>query len=126
MTTKVERQEQMTTGWPPGLLQDDSRELARWFASKADARRRVREACESIRSRVLTANTQPDALGALKVIAEFPITDPGNMDAHNMAKIASDALAAITNIAHAAPAVREQLMAERTTDMYVDGEGSEL
>ena len=32
------------TGWPPGLLQDDSRELSRWLASKPDARRRVREA----------------------------------------------------------------------------------
>ena len=26
------------TGWPPGLLQDDSRELSRWFASRVDAR----------------------------------------------------------------------------------------
>ena len=74
----------------------------------------------------MTTHTQPVALGALKVIAEFPITDPGNMDAHNMARIASDALAAITNSARAAPAVRDQLMAERSTDMYVDGEGSEL
>jgi AAA+ superfamily predicted ATPase len=30
------------TGWPPGLLQDDSRELSRWFASRIDARRCVR------------------------------------------------------------------------------------
>ena len=36
------------TGWPPGLLQDDSRELSRWLASKPDARRRVREACADI------------------------------------------------------------------------------
>lgn len=28
----------VTTGWPPGLLQDDSRELSRWFASRPDAR----------------------------------------------------------------------------------------
>jgi len=26
------------TGWPPGLLQDDSRELARWFAERPGAR----------------------------------------------------------------------------------------
>lgn len=26
------------TGWPPGLLQDDSRGLSRWFASRIDAR----------------------------------------------------------------------------------------
>lgn len=32
----------MRTGWPSGLLQDDSRELSRWFASRIDARRCVR------------------------------------------------------------------------------------
>jgi hypothetical protein len=26
------------TGWPPGLLQDDSTGLSRWFASRLDAR----------------------------------------------------------------------------------------
>lgn len=37
------------TGWPaPALMQDDDRKLFRWFASKPDARRRVREACEAI------------------------------------------------------------------------------
>lgn len=42
------------TGWPPGLLQDDSRELSRWFASKPDARCRVRAACADIaRARLL-------------------------------------------------------------------------
>lgn len=25
------------TGWPPGLLQDDSRKLSKWFASRPDA-----------------------------------------------------------------------------------------
>jgi hypothetical protein len=29
---------QERTGWPPGLLQDDSRPLSRWFASRPDAR----------------------------------------------------------------------------------------
>ena len=31
------------TGWPPGLLQDDSRELSRWFASRLDARYVIRK-----------------------------------------------------------------------------------
>ena len=33
------------TGWPPGLLQDDSRALFDWFASRLDARQRVRDVC---------------------------------------------------------------------------------
>ena len=37
------------TGWPPGMLQDDSRELSRWLASKPDARQLVREAAARIR-----------------------------------------------------------------------------
>jgi hypothetical protein len=32
------------TGWPPGLLQDDSKELSRWLATRPDARHRLREA----------------------------------------------------------------------------------
>lgn len=32
------------TGWPPGMLQDDSAELSGWLASKPDARLRAREA----------------------------------------------------------------------------------
>lgn len=36
------------TGWPPGLLQDDSKELSRWFASKPDARHIVRQVCKEI------------------------------------------------------------------------------
>lgn len=36
--------DQPKTGWPPGLLQDDSRELSRWLASRPGARRLVREA----------------------------------------------------------------------------------
>ncbi len=33
----------MTTGWPPGLLQDDDRKLSRWFAGKPDARYQLRK-----------------------------------------------------------------------------------
>jgi hypothetical protein len=37
------------TGWPaPALCQDDDRKLVRWFASKPDARLRVREAAAAI------------------------------------------------------------------------------
>jgi len=32
----------MTTGWPPGLLQDDCRKLSKWFASRPEARYLVR------------------------------------------------------------------------------------
>jgi hypothetical protein len=35
--------EQERTGWPPGLLQDDSRDLSRWLAGKPDAMQRARE-----------------------------------------------------------------------------------
>lgn len=38
------------TGWPPGLLQDDCRPLHKWFASKPDARMRVREVAAEIRA----------------------------------------------------------------------------
>lgn len=30
------------TGWPPGMLQDDSKGLSAWFASKPDARQQAR------------------------------------------------------------------------------------
>lgn len=33
----------MKTGWPPGLLQDDDRNLSRWFASRPGARYQVRK-----------------------------------------------------------------------------------
>lgn len=32
------------TGWPPGLLQDDSSQLSKWLAGRPDARREAREA----------------------------------------------------------------------------------
>lgn len=37
------------TGWPPGMLQDDSRELSKALASKPDAMRHAREAAEAIK-----------------------------------------------------------------------------
>jgi hypothetical protein len=43
------------TGWPPGLLQDDNSRLSRWFASKPDARRIVRENIAAMKEQ----NAQP-------------------------------------------------------------------
>lgn len=43
------------TGWPtPELMQDDCRELFRWFASKPDSRRLVRDSAERIKVSSLT------------------------------------------------------------------------
>ena len=40
------------TGWPPGLLQDDSKQLSKWLASRLDARRIVRlVAAEIVKAR---------------------------------------------------------------------------
>jgi hypothetical protein len=36
------------TGWEPGLLQDDSRGLFRWFASRMDARWTLRRVLTSL------------------------------------------------------------------------------
>jgi hypothetical protein len=33
----------VTTGWPPGLLQDDERKLSRWLASRPDALYKLRK-----------------------------------------------------------------------------------
>ncbi len=38
------------TGWPPHLLQDDSKKLTNWFASRIDARWTVRKVCAEIRA----------------------------------------------------------------------------
>lgn len=44
----------MTTGWPPGLLQDDSRKLSDWFASRIDAKHTVRKVCAEIERKRMT------------------------------------------------------------------------
>lgn len=36
------------TGWPPGLLQDDSKKFSKWLASKPDARHIVRQVARDI------------------------------------------------------------------------------
>lgn len=38
------------TGWPPGMLQDDSRELSRWLATRPGARRLADEAAARVRA----------------------------------------------------------------------------
>ena len=38
------------TGWPPGMLQDDSRELSRALANAPHARQHVKEACAAIKT----------------------------------------------------------------------------
>ena len=43
------------TGWPPGMLQDDSRELSRWLANRVDSRKMAREAVGSIKMPVYLA-----------------------------------------------------------------------
>jgi hypothetical protein len=61
----------MKTGWPPGLLQDDSRPLSRWFASKPDARRMVRLALLTLKEKPtmndinVTITTNPAEIAAL-------------------------------------------------------------
>jgi hypothetical protein len=36
------------TGWPPGMLQDDSRELSLWLANRIDSRQHAAEAAQLI------------------------------------------------------------------------------
>ena len=52
------------TGWPPGLLQDDSRELSSWFSSRLGARYQVDLRCAEIRAeRLAQARARVDAAG---------------------------------------------------------------
>ena len=50
---------QRRTGWPPGMLQDDSRELSRWLANRLDAMRIAREAARKIEH----ARAKPASIG---------------------------------------------------------------
>ena len=54
------------TGYPPGLLQDDDPQLSKWFASRPDARRVVRNVCKEIedeRLQTVRARTARGVLG---------------------------------------------------------------
>ena len=67
----------MTTGCPPGLLQDDSRKLSDWFASRIDARWTVRQVCAEIERNRMT-DKQPEALRiADAVFAAIPWVPAG-------------------------------------------------
>lgn len=50
----------MTTGHPPGMLQDDSAALSRWLASKPEAPKLVREACAAM-AKMSAERHMPDA-----------------------------------------------------------------
>lgn len=45
---KAKRENGGKTGSPPGMLQDDSRQLSRWLANQPHARQHVKEACAAI------------------------------------------------------------------------------
>lgn len=65
-----------TTGWPPGMLQDDSRELSQWLASKPDAPMLVRQACEAIHKK------PRGSYGANEVNAPQPKREPVRNEAY--------------------------------------------
>jgi hypothetical protein len=66
------------TGAPPGMLQDDSRGLSQWLASKPDARRHAREAAQAIR-RLPNCAVECEALCQMSVrgYCERPRRHPG-------------------------------------------------
>jgi hypothetical protein len=64
-------QGQPLTGWPPGMLQDDSRELSRALAGKPDARMHAREAAESARTEYRMLVQLPDGTYVRKTRAEL-------------------------------------------------------
>ena len=41
--TKSSKSNGGRSGWPPGMLQDDSAELSRWLSSRPDAMYRLRQ-----------------------------------------------------------------------------------
>jgi len=55
------------TGWAPGMLQDDSRELSTWLATRVDSRKVAREACASIKGAVYLA---PESIKGMDDMAE--------------------------------------------------------
>ncbi len=46
---RQEAAELQRTGWPPGMLQDDSRDLSRWLSEQPGARRQVDEVAQEIK-----------------------------------------------------------------------------
>lgn len=50
--------QQPRTGWPPGMLQDDSRELSGWLATRPGARLQVNRTIAEIEARRAEAERQ--------------------------------------------------------------------
>jgi len=50
------------TGWPPGLLQDDSKKLSQWFANRPGAREVARNVAKEIQHGTQSQN--PPGLGS--------------------------------------------------------------
>lgn len=66
------------TGWPPGLLQDDSRGLSKWLASKPDARLRAREAAADARLYSREWFAEKAAEATARINNEWPATMKAN------------------------------------------------
>lgn len=62
------------TGWPPGLLQDDSRPLSRWLAGRADAWRLARLAAKSA-GELQAVDRSPQGTAPERL---HPLHDPGS------------------------------------------------
>ena len=58
---RAETAEMQRAGWPPGMLQDDSRELSRWFSERPGARRLADEAAQDARVPNAKAQARPEA-----------------------------------------------------------------
>ena len=56
---KEQRIEVQKTGWPAGLMQDDDKKLSKWFASRLDARRVVRDVCKQIEGMAKRTSREP-------------------------------------------------------------------
>jgi hypothetical protein len=52
--------EGVTTGWPPGLLQDDCRALAQWMSSRPDAMYRLRQVYAEDETLSVSLGLEPD------------------------------------------------------------------
>lgn len=75
------------TGWPPGLLQDDSKKLTNWFASRIDALYTMRKVLDEMEDHRMTYATRtidghtvtvtgPDAEGLMRML-EKPVVELG-------------------------------------------------
>lgn len=74
------------TGWPPGLLQDDSREFSRWLSSRPDAPRHARDAAAAITEvRAAKESSEPAAPDARRPMTEAEIDEIANDGMRNAA-----------------------------------------